>query len=342
VVTLADIIACLQTEEIEEEDPVDLSDVEVIVRDDGTVVFPEEPEADEGSPAPDVAQPDEPGEPASAVGYEPPVRRVRERLVGELRFAGDPAGLALTGAGPTGSAGPGAVALADGPGAAAGFGGSLLICSEEDADDAAPAPGAAVLLTPRPRLVFALIVDSFFPELLDDAPPHFHCDRDADQAALAHACVMNAFLGPRVSFGPHASVGCTDVEYERAPDGRLVRVPQMGTVILEGDTDIGPQATVHRAEAGATRVCRGAKVGAWSEIGGGAVLGRDSLVGADVRIGSGARIGDRAIVEQTSSVAEGVSVGAGARILAGTVVTTDVPDGETWGGEPAGPVEAAG
>lgn len=353
MVSLADIIAYLLTEEIEEEDEADLGGVEVIVQDDGTVIYPAQEPDDQGAPppAPDDAAPasdavDTPAAGASIASGTPAValyqdRRVRERLIEEVRSPDDPEDVVVTNIGASEGAMPGTLALAEQTGLVTDFQGSVLVCGADSADEAPPESGAVVLLSQRPRLVFALIVDRFFPELHENAPARFHSDRQADQAALAHACVMNAFLGPRVSFGPHATIGCSDTEYERAPDGRHVRVPQRGTVILEGDTEVGAQATVHRPQTGVTRLGQGAKVGPWSEICGGATLGTDALVGADVRIGRGARVGAGAVIEPTSAVADGVTVGDGARVLAGTVITGDVPSGETWGGDPARRVDEA-
>jgi len=323
VATLADIIAYLHTEEIEEEEEADLSGVEVIVQDDGTVIYPAAPESDEE------------GDEDSQADGEAAERRLSVRLIDDLRMSADPDDLLIVGIGGADPGVPGTLALAEDPGLVAGYQGTLLICDPDTAAEETPESGAAVLVSERARLVFALIVDRFFPDLLDDVPPRFHGETQADQAALAHACVMNAFLGPRVTFGPHASVGCTDTEYERAPDGRFVRLPQTGSVILEGETEIGAQATVHRALLGETRLCKGAKVGPWSEIGAGATLGRNAFVGADARVGREARIGVGAVIEASAAVADGVQVGDGARVLTGSVVQTDVPAGETWGGDPA-------
>jgi acetyltransferase-like isoleucine patch superfamily enzyme len=49
-------------------------------------------------------------------------------------------------------------------------------------------------------------------------------------------------------------------------------------------------------------------------------------------------IGERAMIGTKVTVLPGVRVGAGAQVAAGSLVTEDVPPGETWAGVPARPV----
>lgn len=51
------------------------------------------------------------------------------------------------------------------------------------------------------------------------------------------------------------------------------------------------------------------------------------------------RVGKRAMIGAGAIVLPGVEIGADARIAANSLVTADVPEGETWAGVPAEPVE---
>ena len=55
---------------------------------------------------------------------------------------------------------------------------------------------------------------------------------------------------------------------------------------------------------------------------------------ADVRTAP-VRIGARAFLGANALVCKGVSIGDAAVVAAGSVVVCDIPDGETWGGNPA-------
>lgn len=55
----------------------------------------------------------------------------------------------------------------------------------------------------------------------------------------------------------------------------------------------------------------------------------------------GATVGPYAIIGAAVTILPGVHIGKGARIAAGSVVTKDVPDFETWGGVPAKPMNSS-
>ena len=52
-------------------------------------------------------------------------------------------------------------------------------------------------------------------------------------------------------------------------------------------------------------------------------------------------IGDEAFIGAHSIILKGVTIGRRAIVGAGSVVTRDIPDGEVWGGNPAGPIRRA-
>jgi UDP-N-acetylglucosamine acyltransferase len=77
---------------------------------------------------------------------------------------------------------------------------------------------------------------------------------------------------------------------------------------------------------------------AGSHVGHDAVVGDDVEIAPNAVIGGHAEIGDRSRVGMGAVVLPYIRVGADVRIGAGAVVTWDVPDGETWVGNPAKPL----
>lgn len=61
-----------------------------------------------------------------------------------------------------------------------------------------------------------------------------------------------------------------------------------------------------------------------------------ATLAAGVSLGGGVRVGRAAYLGMNAAVHPGVRIGAGAVVGMGAVVLTDVPDGETWAGVPAG------
>ncbi len=242
------------------------------------------------------------------------------------------------------TAGGGALAWSKHAGAAAAFGGALLLCTEgaaaEPLAETRPAAGATsvVAVCDRPRLALAEAVWRFFSHLVTDEPPEYGSRELAEQAEQLGAWVRNASVAAGVRLGVHCSIGCAGMGYERRSDGRLVGFPQMGRVTIETDVDIAAHATIQRGAIGQTRVRRGAKIGPHVNVGHNVDVGADVLIAGHAQIGGGARIGDRAVLWQSCAIANGVTVGEGAVIGMGAQVLKDVPPGETWVGNPAHPL----
>jgi len=267
---------------------------------------------------------------------------ILEALAGEGRLldtvvapGDDPAALEVRRLQTDAGAGPGDLAWSRRPSCAAAFGGTLLLCGPDGAGTDAPQPGHIVAVCANPRLAMARVVERFFTELTVDRAPEYADPGLAAAAAARGAWVMNASLGHNVTLGPHCTIGCTGMGYERDDDGRLVKFPQTGIVVIEDDVDIAAHATVQRAAIGTTVLRRGAKIGPHANVGHNVDIGEDVLVAGHAQIGGGSRIGAGAVVWQSAVVANGVTVGAGSVIGMSAALRHDVGPGEVWAGNPA-------
>jgi UDP-3-O-[3-hydroxymyristoyl] glucosamine N-acyltransferase len=142
-------------------------------------------------------------------------------------------------------------------------------------------------------------------------------------------------VGARAVIGAGAVIGRPGFGWTAAPDGRVVRVPQLGGVIIEDDAEVGALATVDAGTLGPTFIGRGAKLDAHVHVGHNARVGRGAMVAAQagfagsVEIGAGARVGGQA------GVADHVRVGEGAGVAAKAGVIGDVAPGAVVAGYPA-------
>ena len=232
-------------------------------------------------------------------------------------------------------ASPGDLAWSRRTGAAEDFGGTLLLCGSDGLGTRAARPGQVVAVCANPRLAMARVVARFFPALVADHAAEYADPELAATVVALGAWVMNARLGDNVTLGPHCTIGCSGMGYERDDDGRLVKFPQTGSVVVEDDVDVGAHATVQRAAIGVTLLRRGAKIGPHANVGHNVDIGEDVLVAGHAQIGGGARIGRGAVVWQSAVVANGVTVGEGAVVGMSAAVRHDVGPGEVWAGNPA-------
>ena len=142
-------------------------------------------------------------------------------------------------------------------------------------------------------------------------------------------------LGRKVRVGASTVMGRPGFGFATSPQGELVRVPQLGGVVVEDDVEIGPLCTIDAGTLEPTRIGRGAKLDAQVHVGHNVIIGRGVLVAAQSGFAGSARVGDGVLVGGQSGISDHVVVGPGARIAAKTGVVRDVPAGETVAGFPA-------
>jgi UDP-3-O-[3-hydroxymyristoyl] glucosamine N-acyltransferase len=175
----------------------------------------------------------------------------------------------------------------------------------------------------------------------DDAIIHAHCTigREAVIGAgtILHPRVVvgeRCVLGDRVILHPGVVVGADGFGFIQV-EGRHKKIPQLGTVEIGDDVEIGANSTVDRARFGKTIVGRGTKTDDHVHIAHNVKIGENCILVAQVGIAGSSVIGDGAIIAGQGGVSDHVNVGKGARLLAVAVALQDVPEGATYSGVPA-------
>ncbi len=119
-------------------------------------------------------------------------------------------------------------------------------------------------------------------------------------------------------------------------DGQCHRkVPQIGTVIVADDVEIGANACIDRATIGATRIGRGTKIDNLVQIAHNVEIGESSIVVAQVGISGSTRVGSGVVLAGQAGIAGHIEIGDRAVVAAQAGVMGDVPAGENVSGYPA-------
>ena len=153
-------------------------------------------------------------------------------------------------------------------------------------------------------------------------------------------------VGERISIGngviihSGAVLGADGFGFTPGPAG-VTKIPQIGTVIIGDDVEIGANATIDRAMAGATVIKRGAKLDNQVHIAHNCVIGEESLIAAQVGIAGTAEIGRGVMFGGQVGVGDHVKIGDGARIAGGSGIHKDVAPGVDMFGYPARPAREA-
>ncbi|MDR1481851.1 MAG: UDP-3-O-(3-hydroxymyristoyl)glucosamine N-acyltransferase [Synergistaceae bacterium] len=158
-----------------------------------------------------------------------------------------------------------------------------------------------------------------------------------DGCAISASVVIQDLtrLGRGVCVHSGVVIGSDGFGYVREDDGRIVKIPQIGTVIIEDNVEIGANSTVDRATFGVTRIRRGAKIGSLVHIAHNCDIGEDCIIVGCVAIGGSVRIGRSSIVAGQAGIADHTKLGNGVTVAGRAGVTKDIKDGDTISGFPA-------
>lgn len=109
----------------------------------------------------------------------------------------------------------------------------------------------------------------------------------ADDVRIGEDCTIHAYvslrervlLGNRVIIHDGTVVGSDGFGY--APEeGKYHKIPQVGTVVIEDDVEIGANVTIDRATLGETRIKRGAKLDNLIQVGHNCSIGDNTVIAA--------------------------------------------------------------
>jgi UDP-3-O-[3-hydroxymyristoyl] glucosamine N-acyltransferase len=145
-------------------------------------------------------------------------------------------------------------------------------------------------------------------------------------------------VGKRVILHAGCVIGSDGFGFAPTPEGYL-KIPQVGTVEIEDDVEIGANTTIDRAALGVTRVGRGTKLDNLVQVGHNVEIGRDTVIAALVGIAGSARIGNRVMIGGQSGLAGHLEVGDGVMLGAksGVAASLTAKEHRAWSGVPAMP-----
>ena len=144
-----------------------------------------------------------------------------------------------------------------------------------------------------------------------------------------------ANIGARVTVHNNAVIGSDGFGYAKDEEGRWLKIPQTGRVVVEDDVEIGAGTTIDCASVGETRIARGAKIDNLVQIGHSCTVGEDSLLCAQVGLAGSSRIGRRVILAGQAGVAGHLEIGDDVVLTAKSATSHNVPAGRVISGIPA-------
>lgn len=123
--------------------------------------------------------------------------------------------------------------------------------------------------------------------------------------------------------------------------GQVVKIPQIGRVVIGDDVEIGANTTIDRATCGETKIGNGAKLDNMVHIAHNVEIGPNALIAAQVGIAGSSRVGRYTMIGGQAGVGDHVTVGDMIRIGGGTHVFRNLSEPGEYFGPSAEPVRSA-
>ena len=143
-------------------------------------------------------------------------------------------------------------------------------------------------------------------------------------------------LGDRVRLQPGVVVGADGFGYEFV-QGRHEKVPQIGTVAIGDDVEIGANTTLDRARFSRTTVGEGTKIDNLVQVAHNVVIGRHCILCSQVGISGSTTLEDYVILGGQAGIGGHITLGKGSKAGGQAGVTSDLAPGTYVNGTPAIP-----
>lgn len=142
-------------------------------------------------------------------------------------------------------------------------------------------------------------------------------------------------IGRNSTIHPNATIGADGFGFRPCPERGLVKVPQIGNVIIGNGVEIGANSCVDRGKFSSTVVGDGCKIDNLVQIGHNSKLGKFCIMAGNSGLAGSVTLGNGVIIGGSASIKDHVTIGDGAIVGAGSGVINDIPAGKTMLGYPA-------
>jgi UDP-3-O-[3-hydroxymyristoyl] glucosamine N-acyltransferase len=139
-------------------------------------------------------------------------------------------------------------------------------------------------------------------------------------------------IGSRVIIHAGTVIGADGFGFVPDEEGKQVKIPQLGRVIIEDDCEIGANCTIDRGGFSDTVVQRGVKLDNLIQVGHNTMLGENTVVAALTGFSGGTSVGRNCVIAGQVGTNQHVQIGDRALVTGQTGVTKDIPAGAMVGG----------
>ncbi len=167
-----------------------------------------------------------------------------------------------------------------------------------------------------------------------------------DRVTIGNDCLIHPHctvredcsLGDRVVVQPGAVIGGDGFGFVMH-DGEHVKIPQLGTVVIESDVEIGANTTIDRGRFTATRIGRGTKIDNGVMVAHNVQVGERCLLVAQSGISGSTRLGDNVVLAGQVGLVGHIDIADNVTLLGQSMATKNINEAGVWAGSPARPAK---
>ncbi|RMF92792.1 MAG: UDP-3-O-(3-hydroxymyristoyl)glucosamine N-acyltransferase [Candidatus Schekmanbacteria bacterium] len=141
-------------------------------------------------------------------------------------------------------------------------------------------------------------------------------------------------IGNRVTIHSNTSIGGDGFGYVQE-DGKHIKIPQVGNVIIEDDVEIGSNVCIDRATLGVTIIREGTKIDNHVQIAHNVEIGKNVILVSQVGISGSCKIGDNVMLAGQVGIADHVRIGDNTMVGAKSGIGRNIPANSMVSGAPA-------
>ena len=142
-------------------------------------------------------------------------------------------------------------------------------------------------------------------------------------------------IGNNCIIHPNATIGADGFGFRPCPERGLVKIPQIGNVVIGNNVEIGANSNVDRGKFSSTIVGDGCKIDNLVQIGHNSQLGKFCIMAGHSGLAGSVTLGNGVIIGGSASIKDHLTLGDGVTVGAGSGVAADVEAGKTVLGYPA-------
>jgi UDP-3-O-[3-hydroxymyristoyl] glucosamine N-acyltransferase len=142
-------------------------------------------------------------------------------------------------------------------------------------------------------------------------------------------------IGSNCILHPNCTIGADGFGFRPCPQKGLVKIPQIGNVVIGNWVEIGANSCVDRGKFSSTVLGDGCKIDNLVQIGHNSKLGKFCIMAGNSGLAGSVTLGNGVIIGGSASIKDHTTIGDGAIVGAGSGVAGDIEAGKTVLGYPA-------